>query len=65
MTLKMAMSFKDCYKNVIYTLTDWTNWFGTTAKWIDGCDNSNDEDVTIYTYNPITDTIENYWYGTG
>lgn len=35
MTLKIAMSFKDCYKNIWYTLLDYNNWYGPTALWID------------------------------
>lgn len=46
----MAMAFKDCYKNLIYTLCDYTNWLGPDAKWLDSCDNSNDEDIPIYDY---------------
>jgi hypothetical protein len=50
----MAMSFRDCYKIALNTLTDWTNWVGKTALWIDECDKSNDEDITLYTWNPVT-----------
>jgi hypothetical protein len=34
-TLQFAMSFRDCFKTVFNTFTDWTNWVGDTAKWID------------------------------
>jgi len=34
-TLQMAMSFRDCYKIFINTLTDFSNWIGPTAKWYD------------------------------
>ena len=64
-TVKMAMSFKDCYKNILYTPFNWNNWVGPTAKWIDYCDNSNDEDITLYQYNPVTTTMTDYWLGTG
>ena len=64
-TTKMAMSFKDCYKNVIYTIFDWTNWVGPTAKWIDKCDSSNDEDITLNEYNPVKEATSGYFYGDG
>ena len=65
-TLQMAMSFRDCYKTVLNTFFDWTNWRGSTAKWIDGCDKSNDEDITLYTWNPVaTAKLNQYWYGNG
>ncbi len=47
------MNFIDCYKNIIYTLCDLSNWMGPTAKWIDHCDKSNDENIEMWTYNPV------------
>lgn len=64
LTAKMAMSFKDCYKNIVYTLLDISNWIGEDAKWLDSCESSSDEDVTIYSYTPL-DEFERYWYGSG
>ena len=64
MTVKIAMSFKDCYKNIWYTLLDYSNWYGPTAKWIDTCDSSNDEDVTLYAYQPVASQT-GYFYGDG
>lgn len=65
-TLQMAMSFRDCFKNVINTFLDWSNWVGPTAMWIDGCNKSNDEDITLYTWNPVAVArINQYWYGDG
>jgi hypothetical protein len=53
-TIQMAMAFRDCYKNVLYTLLDYSNWVGPSAKWIDDCEKSNDEDITLFTWNPVT-----------
>ena len=65
-TVQMAMAFIDCYKNLIYTLCDLRNWVGPDAKWIDSCDKSNDEDITLYTWNPIaTSKLNQYWKGDG
>jgi hypothetical protein len=52
MTLKSAVNWKDCYKNLIYTLTDYSNWLGPKAQWIDFCDFTTDEDFLMYSYNP-------------
>lgn len=60
------MAFRDCYKNIIYTLCDLSNWVGPTAKLIDECDKSNDEDITLYSWNPVaTSKLNQYWVGDG
>ena len=60
------MSFRDCYKDLILTLTDWSNWVGPEAKYIDLCQNSNNADITLYTWNPVaTAQLNQYWYGNG
>ncbi len=62
LTIKFAMSFKDCYKNIIYTLVDFSNWIGPDAKWLDECDSSSDEDVTIISETFYDETTD-YWLG--
>lgn len=52
LTLKSAVNWKDCYKNLIYTITDYSNWLGPKAQWIDFCDFTTDEDFLMYSYNP-------------
>ena len=52
MTLKSAVNWKDCYKNLLKTVVDWSNWIGPTAQWIDFCDFHTDEDFLVYSYNP-------------
>lgn len=37
LSLKQTVSFEDCYKDVILTYCDNSNWKGKTAKWIDKC----------------------------
>ncbi len=57
-TITLAMKFEDCYKTIVESLTDWSQW--TNGKVFDDCSPSNDEQVTVYIYNPIaTDTT---WY---
>lgn len=51
-TLKTAVNWKDCYKNIWYTLFNYQNWFGPTAMWLDFCDFHTDEDLIIYSYSP-------------
>jgi hypothetical protein len=51
-TLKAAANWKDCYKNLILTLVNWSNWFGPKAMLVDYCDFHTDEDLLIYSYNP-------------
>ena len=59
------MTFKDCYKDLITSLCSWTNWSGPDAKWIDECENSADEDITLWTWNPYTTATTTYLYGDG
>ena len=52
-TWKAAMSYRDCYKNLLYTVADFSNWLGPKAMWIDNCEFHSDEDLLIYSYNPF------------
>jgi hypothetical protein len=51
-TFKADLSYRDCYKNVIMTLTDYSNWLGPKAMWLDSCEFNSNEDLLIYSYNP-------------
>lgn len=51
-TIKEAISWHDCYKDVIKTATDWSNWKGPTALWLDFCDFGSQEDLLVYALNP-------------
>ena len=53
MTWKAALSYRDCYKNLLYTVTDFSNWLGPKAMWVDNCEFHSDEDMLIYSYNPF------------
>lgn len=53
LTFKAALGWRDCYKNLIYTFTDLSNWLGPKAMWVDFCDYSTSEDLLIYSYNPF------------
>ncbi len=59
-TVTTAMKFQNCYKTIIQSLTNWDNW---KTKFPDECDQSNDEDISVYSYNPVVTDSTNYWYG--
>ena len=63
MTLSTLVKLRDCYKVVIQSLTDWSNWTGQYASLIDKCSDSTGESITLYTWNPITVDQVNYWQG--
>ena len=52
LTIKTAVNWKDCYKNLFYTLFDFQNWVGPKALYIDFCDFHTDEDFLLYSWNP-------------
>jgi len=52
-TWKSAMSYRDCYKNLLYTVADYSNWFGPKAMWVDNCEFHSDEDFLMFSYNPF------------
>lgn len=64
MSITVAIKLRNCYKTLIQSLTDWSNWskidkdalyFGL----LDYCRNSDSETVTVFSYNPIA-TDYNY-----
>src|SRR5687767_8437362 len=63
MTILSSASFKDCYKNILNSLCDLTNWTGQNALWIETCTDSVSEQILVYSYNPIATTQTTYWYG--
>jgi hypothetical protein len=64
-SVETAMSFKDCYKNLINSFTDWSSFTDINAKIIDQCDDSNDEDITLYEWKPFTQSYSTYWFSDG
>lgn len=44
---------KNCYKNVLNTLTCFDNWTNEMAKWIDECVDSREEEIEVYKWNPV------------
>jgi len=54
--LQTGVSFYDCYKNFILAYCDYSNWVGDGAKIIDGCNDSDEETLTVIeiTYDSAT-----------
>lgn len=71
LTFYNLIYFQDCYKTMIQSLFDWSNWDtifdSETDYWglLDYCEDSEDEDVTVYDYNPIESDEEKFWLGDG
>ena len=59
----MAQRFINCYKTVLKSLCDFSNWNGNTAKWLDTCEQSDDVTVSLYSIEPIPNSLEDYFYG--
>ena len=58
MAITLQLKLRNCYKVLIQSLTDWSNWsnLGTGQfLWglLDTCKNSDAESVTLFTWNPI------------
>lgn len=59
MSITLSLKLRNCYKTILQSLTDWSNWsvIGPDALYfglIDYCRNSDSETVTVFSYNPIT-----------
>ncbi len=58
MAITLQLKLRNCYKVLIQSLTDWSNWsnLGTGQfLWglLDTCKNSDAESVTLFTWNPV------------
>ncbi|CDW80030.1 UNKNOWN [Stylonychia lemnae] len=60
-TVETSMNFQDCYKVILESLCNFDNF--SNKKILDACVDSNDEQVTFYTYNPITSKTDKIWLG--
>lgn len=65
------MKFQECYKKLIKSLTDWTQYanLGPTSEYywglFDECSASDTVTVTAYTYRPVEEDKTEYWIGDG
>jgi hypothetical protein len=67
MTWKIALTYRDCYKNLFMTPVDFSNWLGPKAMWVDSCEFHSDEDLLAYSYNPYgrfkdSDDVSMLWH---
>ena len=58
MAITLQLKLRNCYKVLIQSLTDWSNWsnLGTGQYlWglLDTCKNSDSESLTLFTWNPV------------
>lgn len=70
MTLSQSLRLQDCYKIIVNTIFDWRSYLEWGANYpfygiLDYCGDSDDEQVSLYTYNPIPKNTETYWVGKG
>lgn len=63
MDLSLAMTFQNCYKEMLKSFCDFSNWHGESAKLVDECDTSEEQSITLYSVSPVPDEINDYWYG--
>jgi hypothetical protein len=67
MTFNVQATLRNCYKTVIQSLTDWSNWqkIGFNSLYwglLDYCAASQSEQVTVFSWNPIsTNFIWQLW----
>ena len=65
MSITVAIKLRNCYKTLIQSLTDWSNWSKIGEEYLyfgllDYCRNSDSETVTVFSFNPIV-TDKNYF----
>lgn len=48
---------------MLKSLCDFSNWKGSSAKWLDSCELSEDVTVSIYSISPLPNGDTNYFYG--
>jgi hypothetical protein len=64
MSINLSIKLNNCYKTLIQSLTDWSNWtkLGPNSLYfglLDYCKQSDSESVTIFSWNPVS-TDYNY-----
>lgn len=58
MSINLSIKLRNCYKTLIQSLTDWSNWtkIGLNTPYfgiLDSCRASDSESVTVFSWNPI------------
>jgi hypothetical protein len=66
MSINLSIKLRNCYKTLIQSLTDWSNWSKVgpdTAYFglLDYCKSSDAESVTVFSWNPVS-SDQNYLF---
>lgn len=55
----------DCYKVIIRDICNVSSaWGSMDAKWFDECDQSNNTEIDVYTFDLKNEEIDHLWMGT-
>ena len=68
MSINIQITLTNCYKTLIQSLTDWSNWtkIGPTTPYyglLDTCQASDSESVTVFSWNPVASDYNYLFYG--
>jgi hypothetical protein len=66
MTINLSIKLRNCYKTLIQSLTDWSNWtkIGLDTDYfglLDYCKASDAESITLFSWNPVS-SDQNYLF---
>lgn len=66
MSINLSIKLRNCYKTLIQSLTDWSNWtkIGANTPYygiLDYCKASDAESVTVFSWNPIVSDTDPTW----
>lgn len=58
LTINLSIKLRNCYKTIIQSLTDWSNWtkIGPNSAYfgiLDYCKSSDPESITVFSWNPV------------
>ena len=68
LTINLSIKLRNCYKTLIQSLTDWSNWtkIGKDAAYygiFDYCKSSDPESVTVFSWNPVPSDYNYLFWG--
>lgn len=68
MSINLSIKLRNCYKTLIQSLTDWSNWTKigpNTQYWgiLDYCKTSDAESVTVFSWNPVASDYNTLFWG--
>jgi hypothetical protein len=66
MGINLSIKLRNCYKTLIQSLTDWSNWtkIGPNSPYfgiLDYCKSSDAEQVTVFSWNPVKSDTDPEW----